>query len=379
MVQTWIQKIGDKLGIVIRYSERLHRVLVNRANYIQRKVRQCWGSIPKQKFLQITWEFQLHTDDIEVAALGSKIKALEAEVSALRDQHSDIQREVEKLESDKKLLCKTASKLSDRLKKSTTPLQGRGRSMIPFGDYSDFHKRRLKRTRAQTCTTTLSWLHNEGLVPISIQVRNLESGMVETISLSQADSASLFGQNERMSEENLDIINMMLYVKDWYNVSGEAYHKFASICKGLPRHYKIKERIAELNRFWNIKPTPYGTIGLQQSAKDRLHIRVRHLIEVSNPDAPFLQNRTLRVKLSGDGTNVGKRLHLINFMFTDEGSSVHSSQGNHILSVLKEPEKYDTIKNGLADIRKEVEDLKTLEHNGMQFTVTYYLGGDLKF
>ena len=74
-------------------------------------------------------------------------------------------------------------------------------------------------------------------------------------------------------------------------------------------------------------------------------------------------------------------MHLINFAFTllDEGSSAHSSQGNHILVVLKEPEKYDTIKNGLADIRKEVEDLKTVEHNGMQFTVTYYLGGDLKF
>ena len=78
--------------------------------------------------------------------MEDKIKALEAEVSALRDQHSDIQREVKKLESDKKVLCKTASKLSDRLKKSTTPLQGRGRSMIPFEDYSDSHKRRLKRT-----------------------------------------------------------------------------------------------------------------------------------------------------------------------------------------------------------------------------------------
>ena len=80
-------------------------------------------------------------------------------------------------------------------------------------------------------------------------------------------------------------------------------------------------------------------------------------------------------------TNVGKQLHLINFTFTllDEGSSAHSSQGNHILAVLKEPENYDTIKNGLADIRKEVEDLKTGEHNGMQFTVTYYPGGDLKF
>ena len=82
-VQTWIQKIGDKLGIAIRYSERLYRVLVNRANHIRKKVRQCHGSIPKQKFLQITWEFQLHSDEIEVATLGDKIKALEAEVSAL--------------------------------------------------------------------------------------------------------------------------------------------------------------------------------------------------------------------------------------------------------------------------------------------------------
>lgn len=149
----------------------------------------------------------------------------------------------------------------------------------------------------------------------------------------------------------------------------------------LPRHYKIKDRIRELNKLWSIKPTPYGTIGLQQSPEDRLRIRVGHLIEVSNPDAPFLRNKTLCVKLSGDGTNVGKRLHLINFTFTllDEGSSVHSSQGNHLLAILKEPEKYDTLKTGLEDIRKEVENLKTLEHSGIQFTVNYFLGGDSKF
>jgi len=148
---------------------------------------------------------------------------------------------------------------------------------------------------------------------------------------------------------------MMLYVKDWYNVSGEAYCEFARICKELPPHHKIKDRIHELNKLWSIKPTPYGTTGLQQSLEDRLRIRVAHLIEISNPDAPFLQNKTLRVKLSGDGTNVGKRLHLINFTFTllDEGSSVHSSQGNHLLAILKEPQKYDTLKTGLADIRNE--------------------------
>ncbi len=72
---------------------------------------------------------------------------------------------------------------------------------------------------------------------------------------------------------------MILFVKDWYNVSGDAYHELASICKELPWHYKIKQRIAELNRRWNIKPTPFGTVGLQQSLKERLRIRLAHLLE----------------------------------------------------------------------------------------------------
>lgn len=96
-VQTWIQKIGEKLGVVIQYSDRLCRVLVNRANNIWRKVRQHTGSIPKQKFLQLTWELKLHSTEVEVAGMGSKIKALEVEVSSLRDQHSDMEKQVQKL------------------------------------------------------------------------------------------------------------------------------------------------------------------------------------------------------------------------------------------------------------------------------------------
>ncbi len=74
-------------------------------------------------------------------------------------------------------------------------------------------------------------------------------------------------------------------------------------------------------------------------------------------------------------------MHVVNFTFTllEEGSLAHSCQGNHILAVLKEPEKYVTLKNGLADIRSEVEHLTETEHNGMCFKIVYYIGGDLKF
>lgn len=75
-------------------------------------------------------------------------------------------------------------------------------------------------------------------------------------------------------------------------------------------------RITELNRLWNIKPTPHGTIGLQQSLRDRLQVRLAHLLRISKPDVTFLQDKVLHIKLSGDGTNIGKRLHIINFTFT---------------------------------------------------------------
>ena len=70
---------------------------------------------------------------------------------------------------------------------------------------------------------------------ISIQVHNHESGKTEE-TLPWSDSISLFGSVDDTSEEHLAILNMLLFFKDWYNISGEAYHELASICKALPRH-----------------------------------------------------------------------------------------------------------------------------------------------
>lgn len=71
---------------------------------------------------------------------------------------------------------------------------------------------------------------------------------------------------------------MMLYVKDEYNISGSAYHELASLCREMPRHYRLKERIAELNSKWNIVPTPEGTIGVQQRLQERLTACLERLV-----------------------------------------------------------------------------------------------------
>ena len=108
---------------------------------------------------------------------------------------------------------------------------------------------------------------------------------------------------------------------------------------------------------------------------------MHHLNRNSSSDAPFRQNCCLHVKLSGDGTNIGKRLHVVNFTFTllEEGALAYSAEGNHPLAIIKESEKYDEMCSALEDIRKEVERITTIDVDDSTYRIVYYLGGDWKF
>ena len=87
---------------------------------------------------------------------------------------------------------KKTSTLTDRLKKATMSPQPQGRSkpLKPIEEYSESHRRHLKRAQAQSCEASLQWLEIEGVISVSVQAKNLETGMVETIPLQQSDSMS---------------------------------------------------------------------------------------------------------------------------------------------------------------------------------------------
>ena len=280
------------------------------------------------------------------------------------------------------LKMKTTEKANEKLHKelSTVTNTHVSKRRSTGTDYSERHLRRLKHQRTGTCCASLEWLGREGYIPLKLEVLNTKSGDVETIVLNEGRCQEIFGQDS-ITDDELDMINMLLFVKDKYDVSGRAYHEFASICKQLPRHYKLQRRISELNELWNIKPTPNNTCGVQQSLEDRLHIRISQLHKVAPKDVQFRTEQKIRLKLSGDGTNIGKRLHVINFTFTllDEGSKAYSSDGNHVIAILKDEENYDSLQRGLADVRNEVEQLTSIEVEGITYDLEYYLGGDWKF
>ena len=94
------------------------------------------------------------------------------------------------------------------------------------------------------------------------------------------------------------------------------------------------------------------------------------------PNAPFKATQTIRMKLAGDGdgTRIGKHLHVVNFTFAlpDEGSKAYTYQGNHILAIFKEPEDYESLKREL-DVIAEVEKLTVIEIDGIKYSIQYYL------
>ncbi len=106
------------------------------------------------------------------------------------------------------------------------------------------------------------------------------------------------------------------------------------------------------------------------------YMQLQLQIAQSPPDADFITKKIVRVKLSGDGTNIGKRLHVVNFGFTIlEGDRAYSAAGNHCIAIFKEPEKYTSLKNALKDVSTEVESLSTIVVNDTTFAIEYYLGG----
>ena len=74
-----------------------------------------------------------------------------------------------------------------------------------------------KRQRASNCEMSLSWLQLEGYTPARLEVLSNETREVEMVVLSKY---VLGNDEESISNDDIDFFDMMILVKDQYNVSG---------------------------------------------------------------------------------------------------------------------------------------------------------------
>ena len=141
---------------------------------------------------------------------------------------------------------------------------------------------------------------------------------------------------------------MWLYLKDKFIISNEAWHEIAIKANDLLNIYSIKKQINEPNSEWNLKPTPGDAEGVQLGFAESLQ---EHIVRFQK-NGEINDGETIKIKLSGDGTNIGKGLTVVTFTLTilHENDVAMGVKGNYTLAVIKTTETYDNLRDSLADL-----------------------------
>ena len=91
-------------------------------------------------------------------------------------------------------------------------------------------------------------------------------------------------------------------------------------------------------------------------------------------------SKIIKVKISGDGTNIGKRLNIVNVTYTIlNEKQCMSERGNYPLVIVKCKEDYHSLKVALSDLICELQECFTILVDGFNYKIQFFLGGDWKF
>ena len=268
------------------------------------------------------------------------------------------------LSKDQNEKLKEALELSKDQHFGTT--QSRKRKSL--NEYSKRHKKRKIQALQEKAINLLS---DTQFKVCGLEVKNMDSGCSDNFQICKANKENAVCQ----------AVNKVLHTKERYGISDQAYHESSMVSESLPCSWKVKKQRNDMNIQWQVFPTPGdNTIGVQQSFKRKLKDRIKSLEQNSSSDALFQKTSTVHVKLTGDGTYIGPRQHIVTFGFNilDEGSAAKSFAGNHTVCIVRGPEDYESLSICLKDVISEISDIHNngLEVDRNRHTVQFYLGAD---
>ena len=258
VVREWTERISELLSVIVLCSQSVYALLVRCANHLRQRSHAVRGGSQRRKFFGKMWTFHIPS--------GYMLKNLECANSELKAKVDTLTRELS-----------VASELLKKVDSNASGPRGRRKCCHTSKHYSQRHERRLKRQRAESCSASLAWMEEV----LALNTRTKET---ETIDLKQSLEGGLQLTHESLDDDQADIVSMMLHVKDKHQISGLAYHEMAKLCQQMPRHYRLKNKISELNKLWDIRPSPNGIIGVQQSLLGRLLQRIHHLVSETPPN-----------------------------------------------------------------------------------------------
>ena len=292
------------------------------------------------------------------------IKALESKLKQSNEKLKEVTNQLKDLE-------KSNARLSDAIRGGMTQSSSK-RKRKAWTECSTQYQRRQRKKVKQDVKTALSFTETENFKPVSVDLLNKDTKELMHVDCSEATELSMHKKDDK------SLVEKTLYIKDRYNISDVSYHELAMINAELPRISTLAKASKELNTKYTIYPTPGKATGVQQSLKERLGIRIVHLLKL-NPS--FALKKHIRVKITGDGTVLSRSLHLVVIAFSlilDEEIPT-SPNGNHTIALINTTEDYNNLLEALENIVSEIESLQSITVDGITFTVDFFLAADWKF
>ena len=315
-----------------------------------------------------TWKLTINGTEVSSQLLRKR----KSDELKLKDETSKRQ----KLEKENKGLKKSvkaqAKKIAGLQSGTSTVYRQASKS---WSEYSRQQKYNIKKKLARNVCSTLSFCDENNFKPYEVVLKNADEGTLETLNLSTGEFIPKVDYNKISSK-----VHTALYLKDKFSISHNGYHELSMI-SDLPNFSQVKQCITDLNARFDIQDASEGIVGVQQRIKPRLHLFLTNMAKIAKENDKPLPN-TIRIKLTGDGTQIGRGLSIVNVAFTilEEGGMAMSVRGNHCVAILKIPESnHDKLYQGLKPIIDEARDLDCITVGDMLFQLEYYLGGDMKF
>ena len=304
----------------------------------------------------------------EAEVTSQLLRKRKATSECLREEQSKRQKMQKELDTVNKQVKQQAQQITALKFGNPVPRHQRK----PWSESSRQLQYKRRKQLASQLSDATSFSKTIGFKACSIELENIETGQHEMVDLA---SGKFTAKQVNMMEDNASSI---LYVKDKFAISDTSYHELSMI-SDLPSSSKIKELKKQLNTNYDIKSAPRDIKEVQQSLKSRLLPRLTNI--VNNTPTDNLPTH-FRVKLTGDGTQIGIGITVVNVAFTilEEGDKACSSSGNHTLAIFKLQEsEHQDLYDAMQDLVIEASNLKTVTINDKQYNIEYFLGGDMKF
>lgn len=186
---------------------------------------------------------------------------------------------------------------------------------------------------------------------------------------------------ETCLRESIILLLKCLKWKDVNNISDLAYHRLVKeLDKNLPNIDKIRNLRGEINELSTFVNNEYGYF---IDFEEKLENVLRKLYNMSQ----IKENELIKIKLCGDGTNVGRVKKMFNFSFSviNEPSICQSAKGHYTIGIFEiSEENYEVLSNCLKAVLEKIKAIDSItidigDGTKKTFNIQKYLCGDLKF